>query len=118
ASSFAPRLPLLPNVIAACEAVAFAHAQRVIHRDLTPSNILVGAYGETVVIDWGLAKDLSAGAGGEDDGDAPYRTTPDGSALTGVGTVVGTAAYMPPEQARADVVDERADVYALGAILY
>ena len=118
ASSLAQRLAMLPNVIAACEAVAFAHAQRVIHRDLTPSNILVGAYGETVVIDWGLAKDLSLGSSLADDADDPYRTTPEGSALTGVGTVVGTAAYMPPEQARADAVDERADVYALGAILY
>jgi serine/threonine protein kinase len=55
----AARLALLPSVIAAAEAVAFAHAHDVIHRDLTPSNILVGEYGETVVIDWGLAKDLS-----------------------------------------------------------
>jgi eukaryotic-like serine/threonine-protein kinase len=117
ATSLVQRLAMLPNVIAACEAVAFAHGQRVIHRDLTPSNILVGSYGETVVIDWGLAKDLTGGS--EDpEADDPYRTTPEGNALTGVGTVVGTAAYMPPEQARADVVDERADVYALGAILY
>ncbi len=110
------RLVLLPAVIAAAEAVAFAHAQRVIHRDLTPSNVLVGAYGETVVIDWGLAKDLTVGepdARGEIDGDSVANPS-----LTNVGAVVGTAMYMPPEQAHGDAVDERADVYALGAILY
>jgi len=118
ATTLAARLALLPAVLAAAEAVAFAHSQRVIHRDLTPSNILVGAYGETVVIDWGLAKDLSQGLGEDDDESEPYRT-PHGSAnLTGVGAVIGTAAYMPPEQAHAVPVDERADVYALGAILY
>lgn len=121
ASTLAARLALLPAVIAACEAIAFAHAQRVIHRDLTPSNILVGAYGETVVIDWGLAKDLSIATDDADDDDdgAPYRTAPAAdAALTQAGAVIGTAAYMPPEQARAGHVDERADVYALGAILY
>jgi WD40 repeat protein len=114
--SLTARLSLLPAVIAATEAVAFAHSRRVIHRDLTPSNILVGAYGETVVIDWGLAKDLADGTDDEEDGDA----LPENSSerLTGVGAVIGTATYMPPEQAHAVPVDERADVYALGAILY
>jgi len=117
ATTPAARLALLPAVIAACEAVAFAHSQRVIHRDLTPSNILVGAYGETVVIDWGLAKDLSQGTPDEPFAD-PYRADASSEGLTGVGAVVGTPGYMPPEQARASQVDERADVYALGAILY
>ncbi len=119
ATTLEARLALLPAVMAACEAVAFAHGQRVIHRDLTPSNILVGAYGETVVIDWGLAKDLSDGAQGDDDRDDQlYADTTSSEGLTGVGAVVGTVAYMPPEQANAASVDERADVYALGAILY
>ena len=115
APTLAARLALLSGVIAATEAIAFAHAQRIIHRDLTPSNVLVGAYGETVVIDWGLAKDLAAGD--EDGADpAPLRELAGG--LTSAGAVMGTAAYMPPEQASAQPVDERADVYALGAILY
>ncbi len=121
APTLVERLALLPAVIAATEAVAFAHGQRIIHRDLTPSNVLIGAYGETVVIDWGLAKDLvtrpaadEASMDGEADGEV--ERTPE--RLTGLGSVIGTAAYMPPEQAHAVSVDERADVYALGAILY
>jgi WD40 repeat protein len=115
----AARLALLPAVIAASEAIAFAHGQRVVHRDITPSNIIVGAYGETVVIDWGLAKDLSPGTTEDDPYTDPYRSGPTASdELTGAGAVVGTLAYMAPEQAHAAEVDERADVYALGAILY
>jgi WD40 repeat protein len=111
------RLALLPTLLTAAEAVAFAHGQRVIHRDLTPSNILVGAHGDTVVIDWGLAKDLSEPV--QERTIDPYRDAPvaDGN-LTNVGAVIGTAAYMPPEQAMGTLVDERGDVYALGAILY
>lgn len=115
AEGLAARLALLPALIAASEAVAFAHSQRVIHRDLTPANILVGAYGETVVIDWGLAKDLRDA---DDELDDDVRADGSGDKLTAVGAVIGTPAYMPPEQAHAQPVDERADVYALGAILY
>jgi WD40 repeat protein len=112
------RLGLLPHVLAAAEAVAYAHSQRIIHRDLKPANILVGGFGETVVIDWGLAKDLAV----EEDDETPVpeeRAPPaKGAQLTLVGAVIGTPAYMPPEQAAGQPVDERADVYALGAILY
>ncbi|MBK8255968.1 MAG: protein kinase [Polyangiaceae bacterium] len=108
------RLSLLPHVIAAAQAIAFAHSKRIIHRDLKPANVLVGELGETVVIDWGLAKDL-ADTQTPDEGGAPVQS---GEGLTLDGAVVGTPAYMPPEQATGKPVDERADVYALGALLY
>ncbi len=113
--SIADRLGLLPHVIAAIDALAYAHSMRVIHRDLKPANVLVGAFGETVVIDWGLAKDL---AGDGDDLRDPAGPNPPVSGATEAGAVMGTAAYMPPEQARGEAVDERADVYSLGAMLY
>jgi WD40 repeat protein len=116
------RLALLPHVLAVAEAIAYAHSQRIIHRDLKPHNILVGAFGETLVIDWGLAKDLRAEAERDHHAPPPGPELAGRSALrrgiTVDGTVIGTPAYMPPEQALARVVDERADVYALGAILY
>jgi serine/threonine protein kinase len=116
ADTRADRLALLPHVIAAADAVAYAHDQGIVHRDLKPTNILVGAFGETLVVDWGLAKDLRAHP-------APELASPgDAGALpagdTASGTVVGTPSYMPPEQAEGRPVDPRADVYALGAILY
>jgi WD40 repeat protein/serine/threonine protein kinase len=115
------RLPLLPHVLAVAEAVAYAHEKRIIHRDLKPANVLVGAYGETMVIDWGLAKDLTEDPGAAEPA-APPSTSEIPAAgeegLTMVGSVMGTPAYMPPEQASGETVDERADVYALGAILY
>ncbi|WP_224371901.1 protein kinase domain-containing protein [Hyalangium versicolor] len=110
------RLALLPHVLAVAEAIAYSHTERIIHRDLKPANVLVGAFGETVVIDWGLAKDLTQDTSDE----ATLPVTPKGAdpSLTQLGMVVGTPAYMPPEQAAGRPVDERADVYALGAILY
>jgi WD40 repeat protein len=113
--TLAERLALLPNVIAVVDAMAYAHAQRIIHRDLKPANVLVGPFGETVVIDWGLAKDL-ADAAADDEPTGPYRSG--GEGLTVAGAIMGTPAYMPPEQANGDPLDQRADVYALGAILY
>ncbi len=114
-ATFEDRMELLPNVIAAVDALAYAHSQGVIHRDLKPANILIGDFGETVVIDWGLAKELGA------PGIEPRSETIGGSSASGeteVGDVIGTPAYMPPEQASGGSVDERADVYALGAVLY
>jgi len=121
AGTFQKRLALLPHVIAVAEAIAYAHTERIVHRDLKPANVLVGPFGETVVIDWGIAKDLR-----EIDATNPAialpiasDTAPDStSSLTMAGAVLGTPGYMPPEQAAGEPVDERADVYALGSILY
>ena len=115
ATTLAQRLALLPHVLAVADAMAYAHSKRIIHRDLKPANILVGAFGETIVIDWGLAKDLAID---EDDSPdpGPYRSS--STTHTTAGVLQGTPAFMAPEQAAAESVDERADVYALGAILY
>jgi eukaryotic-like serine/threonine-protein kinase len=115
ATTLAQRVALLPRVLAVADAMAYAHSKRIIHRDLKPANVLVGAFGETIVIDWGLAKDLTVD---EDDASdaAPYRSA--ATHHTTAGVILGTPAFMAPEQAARASVDERADVYALGAILY
>ncbi|CAN5885213.1 hypothetical protein BH11MYX3_BH11MYX3_37310 [soil metagenome] len=116
ATTLDTRMALVPHLIDVADALAYAHGERVIHRDLKPANVLVGAYGETVVIDWGLAKNLATG---EEIEPLPIATTiPPDNGETVVGAVVGTPAYMPPEQAIGEKVDEHADVYAIGAILY
>ena len=110
------RIALIPAILDVCEAVAYAHSQGILHRDLKPSNVMVGSFGETVVIDWGLAKDLND----PNDIDTPSTSfpTPGSGFETSDGIVVGTPPYMAPEQAAAEILDERSDVYALGAILY
>jgi serine/threonine protein kinase len=108
------RVQLLQKV---CDAVAYAHAQGVLHRDLKPENIMVGAFGEVLVMDWGVAR-VAAEASPESPGPASNGCLQ--SVCTKHGTVVGTPGYMAPEQARGDVgrIDVRADVYSLGAVLY
>ena len=114
------RLALLPHAIAVADAIAYAHSEGVLHRDLKPSNVLIGPFGETVLIDWGLAKDMRDDAGGAAPSAVPDDGDPSGSdaALTQHGAVLGTPSYMAPEQARGETSDERTDVYALGALLY
>ena len=124
ARSLRERLALLPHVIDLCQALAYAHSQRVIHRDIKPANIMVGEFGETVVLDWGLAKSLD-----KEDAHAhglaeTMRLLHAGehaeAAATAYGEVIGTPAYMSPEQALGQIesIDARSDIYALGAMLY
>jgi len=113
--TFRDRLDLLAHMSAAADAMAYAHDQRIIHRDLKPANVLVGEFGETVVIDWGLAKDLETSEPEIQAG--PFRTAT-AAGVTEDGAIMGTPLYMPPEQARGEPLDPRADVYSLGAMLH
>ncbi len=109
------RLTLLPRLLSAIEAVAHAHSRGVIHRDIKPQNILLAELGETVVIDWGLAKVV--GEEEEEFIDTHVPSAAD-SLRTQVGSVFGTPGFMAPEQARGESLDTQGDVYALGATLY
>jgi formylglycine-generating enzyme required for sulfatase activity/tRNA A-37 threonylcarbamoyl transferase component Bud32 len=108
-----------------CQAVGYAHAHNVVHRDLKPANIMVGAFGEVQVMDWGLAKVLGSRDAETTDPDetasptAIHSIRESDSAFTQAGSVLGTPAYMPPEQAIGAIhkVDARSDVFGLGAIL-
>lgn len=112
------RVQLLGTFLNVLRAVEFAHDRRTIHRDLTPRNILLGDYGETVILDWGLARGPRPDLGDSLAPDPPAQgSAPPG--LTDPGTVMGTPPYMAPEQAagRNDLVDARSDLHALGVIL-
>lgn len=113
-TTLAERLRIFERV---AEAVAFAHARGVIHRDLKPANVMIGPFGEVLVLDWGVAKVGHEPAPAE--GTATESSVPHDARDTTHGTVLGTPGYMAPEQARGDVeaMDERTDVYALGGLL-
>ena len=107
---------LLGKFIQVCNAVSFAHSKGVVHRDLKPGNIMIGEFGEVLVMDWGLSKikgidEIQVQRDFPADND--YTKTLEGS-------ILGTPAYMPPEQARGNIssTDERSDIFSLGAILY
>jgi tetratricopeptide (TPR) repeat protein len=110
---------LLGHFVAVCNAISYAHSRGVLHRDLKPSNIIVGDFGEVIVLDWGLAKLKGADEPARSLAPVAVGEEPSRRA-TEQGQVLGTPSYMPPEQAegRLEMVDERSDVYALGAILY
>jgi tetratricopeptide (TPR) repeat protein len=110
-----------------CQAVGYAHAHRVIHRDLKPANVMVGAFGEVQVMDWGLAKVLGEESPATAEAVAAEQTrawtevspTPEAGAHTQAGSLVGTPAFIAPEQAVGEIerVKERSDVFGLGALL-
>ncbi|HSS01979.1 MAG TPA: serine/threonine-protein kinase [Kofleriaceae bacterium] len=114
--TFEQRIGLLHHVIAVADAIAYAHGRNIIHRDLKPANVIVGDFGETIVSDWGLAKDLTTPDLAPDDHDDFAESHE--SHVTAQGSVVGTPAYMAPEQKRGESVDQRADVFAIGTMLW
>jgi eukaryotic-like serine/threonine-protein kinase len=115
-ASIEQRLELLHHVIAVTDAVAYAHERGIIHRDLKPGNVIAGDFGETIVIDWGLAKEVHSRHEHEVN-DGSHEITADRE-LTVDGSVLGTPLYMSPEQARGERVDQRTDVFAIGAMLW
>jgi serine/threonine protein kinase len=107
---------LLTRFVSICNTVGYAHSRRILHRDLKPTNVMLGPYDETLVVDWGLAKPFAQGeAGGGASEEALLPSSGSGSLTVGV---VGTLPYMSPEQAREQPLDPASDLFSLGAILY
>ncbi len=112
---------LLRGFLLVCETIAFAHSRGVVHRDLKPANIMLGAYGETLVVDWGLAKVLGATEPAAPDDDTLWTPAAAARLEQSIqGLARGSPAYMSPEQAegRWDLVGPVSDIYSLGAVLY
>ncbi|MBI4618389.1 MAG: SUMF1/EgtB/PvdO family nonheme iron enzyme [Planctomycetes bacterium] len=118
------RRPLLAALLKVCDALAYAHSAGVVHRDLKPSNIMLGEFGEVLVMDWGIARirgQWSVVSGQKQQEQKQEQRQAGGDpGLTEAGTILGTPAYMPPEQTfgEIDQVDERSDIYALGAVIF
>lgn len=116
ARTLAERLALLSHFAGLCNAIAYAHSRGVVHRDIKPDNVMIGEFGETIVLDWGIAKI-------QGEPDMPGARQPRGVAVlseTSQGDLVGTPLFMSPEQARGEVsaIDEASDVWSLGVVLY
>ncbi|MDA1018113.1 MAG: protein kinase, partial [Planctomycetota bacterium] len=128
-SNSLPLTQLLASFVGICHAIAYAHSRGVIHRDLKPDNVMIGAFGEVIVLDWGLAKTAEE-AGDEVSGDASDKSAGDGPAVEVVGDaaidkmehgqVIGTPRFMAPEQAEGSVklMGPATDIYGLGAVLF
>lgn len=118
------RLRLIPNFVDLVQAIAYAHSRQVVHRDLKPGNVMLGPFGETVVIDWGLAKIVGTESEVDEEMSSSVEALRDQESVDGFetrdGARLGTPAYMSPEQARGEIakIDGRSDVYSLGAMLY
>ena len=112
---FERRVELMMGVL---EAIAYAHSKNLIHRDIKPANVMVGPYGEVVVMDWGLAREIRGPERVDMTLQSPDTTGPRKLFQTQIGSVLGTPAYMSPEQARGEELDERSDVYSLSMMFY
>src|SRR5438105_14337133 len=98
-----------------CEALESAHEKAIIHRDLKPANVKITTDGKVKVLDFGLAKALDPVTVASDPSESPTLTTP---GVTGMGVILGTAAYMSPEQAKGQTIDKRSDIWAFGCVLF
>ncbi len=119
ATTLRARLALLPHMADLCHAIAYAHSQGVIHRDIKPENVMIGEFGETVVLDWGIAKVLDAGRASPVSVGLP--TAGGGASRSGTqGGLIGTPSHMAPERVapRPEPVDAQADIWSLGVVLY